>query len=54
VAEQIITVEYDAEARASYQRISDKPVARTVEHEDGSIVDYAADGSTVGIERLYA
>jgi uncharacterized protein YuzE len=49
----IIVVDYDAEARASYQRMSEKPIERTVEREDGAIVDLAADGTVVGIERLY-
>jgi hypothetical protein len=49
----IIIVTYDAEARASYQQMSDKPVARTVE-SDAGLTDYAADGTLVGIEKLYA
>jgi uncharacterized protein YuzE len=47
-----IHVTYDAEARASYQYVADKPIARTVER-DGAYVDLAADGTVVGIERLY-
>lgn len=48
-----IVVTYDYEARASYQYESHRPIARTVERDDGCIVDLAADGSIVGIERLY-
>jgi uncharacterized protein YuzE len=47
-----ILVTYDHEARAQYQRMADKPIARTVERPDGTIVDLAADGSVIGIETL--
>jgi uncharacterized protein YuzE len=46
-------VTYDHEARASYQKVSDALIAYTREEDDGRIVDYAADGTVVGIERLY-
>lgn len=47
-------VTYDAEARASYQQLRDLPVAYTREMWEGVFYDFAADGSVVGIERLYA
>ena len=46
------TVEYDATVDASYQRFSDKPIARTVQVSDGVYEDFAADGSLVGRETL--
>ena len=48
-----MSVKYDKRADALYVRLGDKPVARTQEFGDGRLVDYAADGSVVGIE-LYA
>jgi hypothetical protein len=47
-----IFVTYDHEARAQYQRLADKSIARSVERPDGTVVDVAADGSVVGIETL--
>jgi uncharacterized protein YuzE len=47
-----VWVTYDHEARAQYQRLTDKPIAKTVERSDGTIVDLAADGSVIGIETL--
>lgn len=46
----IVHIAYDHEARAQYQRVSDKPVAWSVEKPDGTIVDYDSDGNVVGIE----
>jgi uncharacterized protein YuzE len=51
-SDHTIVLTYDAEARASYQYVSDKPIVATVER-DGAYVDLAADGTVVGIERLY-
>lgn len=51
--DRLIWIDYDHEARASYQRFSDKSIVGTEEHEDGSLIDIAEDGTVVGIERLY-
>jgi uncharacterized protein YuzE len=50
--ELTVRLDYDHEARASYQYVSDKPIVGTVER-DGAYVDLAQDGTVVGIERLY-
>ena len=42
---------YDQEADAIYITFSDKPVASTRALDDIRVIDYAADGSPVGIER---
>ena len=43
---------YDQEADAIYITFSDKPVASTKALDDMRVIDYAADGSAVGIELL--
>jgi len=43
---------YDQEADAIYITFSDKPVASTRALDDIRVIDYAADGSPVGIELL--
>ena len=43
---------YDQEADAIYITFSDKPVASTKALDDMRVIDYAADGSPVGIELL--
>ena len=43
---------YDQEADAIYITFSDKPVASTRALDDMRVIDYAADGSPVGIELL--
>jgi len=43
---------YDQEADAIYITFSDKPVASTGALDDMRVIDYAADGSPVGIELL--
>lgn len=41
---------YSSDANALYIYISDHDVARTVEVDEGTLVDLADDGSVVGIE----
>ncbi|HEY3078909.1 MAG TPA: DUF2283 domain-containing protein [Chloroflexota bacterium] len=45
-------VRHDPEADALYVRFAAAPVARTAPLDDDRIVDYAADGSVVGVELL--
>lgn len=51
--DRIIVVSYDHEARAQYQKNSDKPIAKTVEDPEGTYTDLASDGTVVGIEKLW-
>jgi uncharacterized protein YuzE len=43
---------YDQEADAIYITFSDKPVASTKALDDLRVIDYAADGSPIGVELL--
>ena len=43
---------FDQEADAIYITFSDKPVASTKALDDMRVIDYAADGSPIGIELL--
>jgi len=43
---------YDEEADAIYISFADKPVATTKALDDMRVIDYAADGSPIGIELL--
>ena len=47
-----MSVEYDEAADALYVRLAGKPVASTREYGDGRVVDFAEDGSVVGVEFL--
>jgi uncharacterized protein YuzE len=47
-------VKYDKEVDILYIRLSDGPVKESDEDKPGIILDYAADGSIVGIEILDA
>lgn len=48
-------ITYDHVANAVYIYFSDKPITDTEEDKNGAvIIDYAADGSVVGIEVLNA
>jgi uncharacterized protein YuzE len=44
---------YDQEADAIYITFSDIPIASTKARDDLRVIDYAVDGSPVGIELLY-
>jgi len=48
-----ITFTYDPEADAVYVRLSRKPWAYTEQVDEQRNVDYAADGTPIGIELLY-
>jgi uncharacterized protein YuzE len=45
---------YDPEADALYIALSEGPVAKTSDVEEGVILDYGADGRLVGVEILRA
>jgi uncharacterized protein YuzE len=47
-------VKYDKEVDILYIKLSDLPIKETDEGKPGVILDYAADGSIVGIEILNA
>ena len=47
-------VKYDKEVDILYIRFSDKPVKESDENKPDIILDYASDGSIVGIEILDA
>ena len=47
-------VKYDKEADILYIKLSDMPVKESDEEKPGVILDYAADGTIVGIEILNA
>jgi len=47
-------VKYDKEVDILYIRLSDKPVKESDENKPDIILDYASDGSIVGIEILDA
>jgi uncharacterized protein YuzE len=47
-------LEYDKEVDALYIRIQEVEVARTVEVEEGTNLDFDADGKLVGVEILNA
>jgi uncharacterized protein YuzE len=49
-----LKIEYDCEADALYIRLSELPVAESDEHKPGLSIDYADDGSVIGIEILDA
>lgn len=44
--------EYDPVADCAYVRINDLPWARSEEVDDGRVIDYAPDGTVVGIELI--
>jgi uncharacterized protein YuzE len=46
------SIEIDPEAGALYVRFSEESASRTVEKGEDYVVDYAADGSVVGVEFL--
>ena len=48
-----ITFTYDPAADAVYIRLARKPLAYTEEIDDQRHVDYAEDGTPIGIELLY-
>lgn len=43
-------VEFDREADCLYVALSDADVTRTTSVDDARVVDYAADGTVVGVE----
>ncbi len=47
-------VKYDKEADILYIKLSDLPIKESDEDKPGIILDYAADGSIVGLEILNA
>ena len=47
-----LAVEHDPEADALYIRLSDRPYAYGEDFGDERRVDYAADGSPIGVELL--
>ena len=47
-------VKYDKEADILYIKLSDLPIKESDEDKPGVILDYAADGSIVGLEILNA
>jgi uncharacterized protein YuzE len=47
-------VKYDKEVDILYIKLSDLPIKETDEDKPGVILDYAADGSIVGLEILNA
>ena len=47
-------LEYDKEVDALYIRIQEVEVARTVEVEEGTNLDFDADGKLIGVEILNA
>lgn len=47
-------VKYDIENDIVYIRLSESPVSESDENKHGVIIDYAEDGSIVGIEILQA
>ena len=47
-----LAVEFAPRAAAVYLRLSDEPVVRTVEIEEGTLADYDESGSPVGFEIL--
>ncbi len=47
-----ITLEYDESVDAAYLSVSAKPWDRQVRLDDARGIDYAADGSVIGIEIL--
>ncbi len=47
-------ITYDREADALSFLFNDKPIEESTEHKPGIFIDYAADGSIVGIELLEA
>ena len=49
-----MTLEYDREVDALYIRIQEVEVARTVEVEEGTNLDFDADGKLIGVEILNA
>ena len=48
-----LRAEYDREADAVYVRLSEQPYAYGKDVDDARRVDYAADGTPVGVELLY-
>ena len=49
-----VTFTYDPDADAIYIRLGRKALAYTEEVDDQRHIDYAADGTVIGIELLYA
>ena len=47
-----LTVTYDQDADAAYVAFSRSDTSRQTRLDDGRIIDYAADGSVVGVEIL--
>ena len=50
----IMKVKYDKEVDILYIKLSDLPIKESDEDKPGVILDYAADGSIVGLEILNA
>jgi len=48
-----LTFEYDPEADSAYIRINDLPYSYSKEVDDTRFIDYADDGTVMGIELLY-
>ncbi|MEX1255462.1 MAG: DUF2283 domain-containing protein [Dehalococcoidia bacterium] len=48
-----VTFTYDPDADAVYIRLERKPLSYTEEVDDQRHVDFAADGTAIGIELLY-
>ena len=49
-----MTLEYDKDVDAFYIRIEEVEVARTVEVEEGTNLDFDTDGKLIGVEILNA
>ena len=47
-----LLLEYDESVDAAYLTVSDEPWARRVKLDDARGINYAADGSVIGIELL--
>lgn len=47
-----LSIEYDAEARAGYLKISGEGITRTVEVTEWLHLDLSSDGAIVGVESL--
>jgi uncharacterized protein YuzE len=46
------TIEIDREADAAYVRLSERPVARTQEIQEGILIDFDSDEGIIGLEVL--
>lgn len=48
-----ITVDYDLEADCAYIKINNLPHSYTKEIDESLVIDYAEDGTIIGIEVVY-